>query len=287
MIALEDDTGLIEALSAIAPHKAGFWQMHVKTSLTLSACTEKPFGLSRAQVEEQILKTGLSQAAEVVAQRFNVDVVLSDQGATKHVTCPVDLESFCGLYSIASSGAYADTVWVSCFLAPESVYVSVVPRGTPLNDALRNFPAIAEFLDTHGGDQPAHLLTNTPIPLDTSCSHLTSLIYFPQQGCALGADDSWLFPFPVFNRQLSMRENTLDHPAPTPCSNCMACQRFCPSGIRPAFLYHHLEAGDEEEAAELGLDRCIQCGWCSHVCPSNLPLAQTIINAAEKGGETE
>jgi ferredoxin len=286
MVPVGDDAGLVEALSAIAPHKAGFWQTRATTSLIVATRTAEPFGLSRAQVEEHILKTGLLQAAEAVAQRFGVDVVFEES----ENACPVDLESFCGLYSIATTGAYADAVLVSCFLAPESVYVSYVARGTPLGTALRSFPVIAEYLSDHAGDQPAHLLTGTPLPLDTPCSHLTSLIHFPQDGYALGANDSWLLPFPVFNRRLSMREGTPCKSSPVPCSNCMACERFCPAGIRPAFIYHHLQADDPEGAAAFGLDACIQCGWCSHVCPSALPLAQTIIAEAGKckeGGDSE
>jgi len=202
--------------------------------------------------------------------------------------CPVDLESFCGLYSIATTGAYADAALISCFLAPEAVYVSRVPRGIPLADALQCFPAIASRLEA--GDQPAHLLSGIPLFPDTPVSHLTSLIHFPQDGVELSADDSWLFPFPTFNRQLSMREKSRCRTKSTPCSNCMACQRFCPAGLQPSFLHHHLLADDEDAATELGLDLCIQCGWCSHVCPSALPLAQTIIAATVpcgKGGDPE
>lgn len=280
LIAIGNDVGILEILSTVAPHKAGFWQANHSTSLGVATRTTEPFGLSRTQVEERILKTSLLKAAEAVARRFGVEVVL-DTKADESGACPVDLESFCGLHSIAVNGNFADAVLVACFIAPETVYVSRVPRSTPLADALRHFPAIAKRLDS--GNLPAHLLTGAPLSPDTPCSHLTSLIHFPQDGYELGADDSWLFPFPVFNRRLAMREKTQCSSGPTPCSNCMACQRYCPAGIRPAFLYHHLEADDAEGAEELGLDACIQCGWCSQVCPSSLPLAQTIIESRKDG----
>ncbi len=281
LTAVGTDAGLIEALSAVAPHKTGFWQANRSTSLVVAPHTAEPFGLSLAQIEERILKTSLPKAAEAVARRFGVEVVL-DAKASESDACPVDLESFCGLYSIAVDGNFADAVLVTCFIAPETVYASRVARGTPLKDALQSFPAIASRFNA--GEISAHLLSGIPLPPDTPCSHLTSLIHFPQDGTILGANDSWLLPFPTFNRRLSMCEGSRSNSSPAPCSNCMACSRFCPAGIRPSFLHHHLLADDEDTAADLGLGLCIQCGWCSFVCPSNLPLAQTIIEN-RKGGD--
>ncbi|HWL94265.1 MAG TPA: 4Fe-4S dicluster domain-containing protein [Phycisphaerae bacterium] len=63
---------------------------------------------------------------------------------------------------------------------------------------------------------------------------------------------------------------------PTRCIRCGWCVEDCPVGIVPPDLLH-LEARTTCSPLDLAhLKACIDCGLCTHICPSQLPLAQTI-----------
>lgn len=60
-----------------------------------------------------------------------------------------------------------------------------------------------------------------------------------------------------------------------PCIKCGECVESCPMGLNPSAL--GMLAGRREYermAAELHLGDCFECGCCTYVCPSNLPLVQ-------------
>jgi electron transport complex protein RnfC len=62
-----------------------------------------------------------------------------------------------------------------------------------------------------------------------------------------------------------------------PCINCGECIRACPATIQVNMLVRFLEANQYEEAAEsYDLHSCIECGLCSFVCVSRIPIFQYI-----------
>jgi len=62
-----------------------------------------------------------------------------------------------------------------------------------------------------------------------------------------------------------------------PCINCGDCVRACPADIQINLLVRFLEAGQYEAAAEsYDLLSCIDCGLCSFVCVSKIPIYQYI-----------
>lgn len=76
----------------------------------------------------------------------------------------------------------------------------------------------------------------------------------------------------------------LDPPAnaPVPCIRCGWCVEDCPVGLDPTALIH-LEAEETCRSEDLNhLRACVDCGLCSHVCPSQLPLAQSIWRARQR-----
>ena len=65
-----------------------------------------------------------------------------------------------------------------------------------------------------------------------------------------------------------------------PCTNCGGCIRVCPANIQINLLVRFLEAGLYEEAADqYDLYSCIECGLCSYVCVSGMPIFQYIKSA--------
>ncbi|WP_457666727.1 electron transport complex subunit RsxC [Thiolapillus sp.] len=60
-----------------------------------------------------------------------------------------------------------------------------------------------------------------------------------------------------------------------PCIKCARCVSACPMHLNPAQLGQLANAGQYEEMAQrYNLNHCFECGCCSYVCPSNIPLVQ-------------
>lgn len=60
-----------------------------------------------------------------------------------------------------------------------------------------------------------------------------------------------------------------------PCIRCASCLKACPIGLNPSVLGALARKGEYEEmAASYHLFDCFECGACSYVCPSNIPLVQ-------------
>lgn len=60
-----------------------------------------------------------------------------------------------------------------------------------------------------------------------------------------------------------------------PCISCAKCLEACPMELNPSYLgklaYKHRY---QEMAESYHLNDCFECGCCSYVCPSNIPLVQ-------------
>jgi Na+-translocating ferredoxin:NAD+ oxidoreductase subunit C len=65
-------------------------------------------------------------------------------------------------------------------------------------------------------------------------------------------------------------------PNPDPCIRCSWCLEGCPTRVHPAALLEAAQRNDMAMADRYGLDACIECGICSYICPSKLPLLPSI-----------
>jgi len=63
------------------------------------------------------------------------------------------------------------------------------------------------------------------------------------------------------------------------CIRCAACIRDCPAGLMPTSISAYSKIGHWQDANVYGALDCIECGLCSYVCPSNIPLVQNIRRA--------
>jgi electron transport complex protein RnfC len=59
-----------------------------------------------------------------------------------------------------------------------------------------------------------------------------------------------------------------------PCIRCSSCLDACPVYLNPSQLGTLARSGRYEEMLDLHLMDCMECGSCSYVCPSNIPLVQ-------------
>jgi len=63
------------------------------------------------------------------------------------------------------------------------------------------------------------------------------------------------------------------------CVRCARCIDVCPMLIYPTLIAQYGERGRTEEAQKYGALECHECGACTYVCPSRIPLVQWIRRA--------
>ncbi len=59
-----------------------------------------------------------------------------------------------------------------------------------------------------------------------------------------------------------------------PCIRCLRCVDACPVYLNPSRLGALAKTRDYEGMLEYHVMDCVECGSCSYVCPSNIPLVQ-------------
>lgn len=64
-----------------------------------------------------------------------------------------------------------------------------------------------------------------------------------------------------------------------PCIMCSTCIENCPVGIDPVLIAKAQRARDKDTLLTLDVNKCIECGICSYVCPSKIPLTEEIRKA--------
>jgi Na+-translocating ferredoxin:NAD+ oxidoreductase RnfC subunit len=66
------------------------------------------------------------------------------------------------------------------------------------------------------------------------------------------------------------------HVVAEPCIRCGWCAQTYPTVVQPAGLLEAAQRKDLAMADRFGLGACMECGICSYMCPSHLPLLQGI-----------
>jgi electron transport complex protein RnfC len=133
-----------------------------------------------------------------------------------------------------------------------------IPIGTPLRFALEEVGTTEEATRVLlGGPMMGQAVGNLDIPITKGISGVIALP---------GSD-----PRPVY-----------------PCIRCARCLNACPLDLNPAELGELARAGEHQRMAEaLHLNDCFECGACSFVCPSHLPLVQEFRAAKQHLRRTE
>ncbi|WP_084052060.1 electron transport complex subunit RsxC [Desulfonispora thiosulfatigenes] len=60
------------------------------------------------------------------------------------------------------------------------------------------------------------------------------------------------------------------------CVRCAKCVDQCPMFLEPTTIVQRVKASEIDDALEVGLMDCIECGLCSYGCPARIPLTQYI-----------
>lgn len=153
----------------------------------------------------------------------------------------------------------------------------ITRRGAPIRLLAGNFPSGS--LITTGR------FNGRQVDLDTHLGFFeTTLNILPDAP----ADEMFGFLRPGLNKPtvsraflscLVDREVQLDgtlHGEERACINCSYCEDICPVDLMPSFIMKALHGDDIEEALQLGLLDCCQCGLCSFTCPSKIELTRIL-----------
>ncbi|MBW1616126.1 MAG: 4Fe-4S dicluster domain-containing protein [Deltaproteobacteria bacterium] len=137
------------------------------------------------------------------------------------------------------------------------------------------------FVKKDGSKLLAKARIGTPIKnlcaaCDTAIDNNDRLIIGgPMTGSAIYTDD-----YPILNKTDAVIVQAADNISLTsdyPCINCGTCVAACPARLSVNMIVRYLEAGLYEVADdEYDLSACIECGLCSYVCISKIPIFQYI-----------
>lgn len=61
-----------------------------------------------------------------------------------------------------------------------------------------------------------------------------------------------------------------------PCVRCSSCIDHCPAFLSPTAIARQVKNHHFDALNPLGISACIECGTCSYVCPSHIPLLDYI-----------
>lgn len=67
-----------------------------------------------------------------------------------------------------------------------------------------------------------------------------------------------------------------------PCIQCGYCSEVCPVAIMPTVIDRYIKLGINENLLRYGIFNCIECNLCSYVCPSKVLLGQHLKEAKIK-----
>lgn len=127
----------------------------------------------------------------------------------------------------------------------------VVPLGTPLSFILdyAGAPGVTAKQIVLGGPMMGQAAASLDVPVTKGISGV--LVLRPEQLAAGAARKTY------------------------PCIKCAECVESCPMGLNPSQL-GMLAAKREYDlmGSHYHLGECFECGCCSYVCPSNIPLVQ-------------
>jgi len=126
----------------------------------------------------------------------------------------------------------------------------MVPIGTPLRFILKQlgFHGTAQHL-IMGGPMMGGTVSSLDVPITKGCGGILVLTEQDTQG------------------KIAARSH--------PCISCGSCVDACPMHLNPCELGKRAYKHRYDEMAEsFHLNDCFECGCCSYVCPSSIPLVQ-------------
>jgi ferredoxin len=167
--------------------------------------------------------------------------------------------------------------------------VSVTLFGTKEHRWIADGPVtVVEIAGQAGIDPDEYIFADHPFAgevlsidteIDDLCAH--ELLIFPKEKNRKNSRRSSLIrdfvsKFVPSEQKIGEIFEVTDLYANNPCQKCLKCVSICPENLSPFMLSAISDRGSLKEAMELQVDRCSDCGLCSSVCPSRIPLMHNI-----------
>ena len=174
------------------------------------------------------------------------------------------LDVRCAVFNVATVYAIHDALFQGRPLTHRAVTVTGgavtrprnmwVPIGTPLRYLLETCGGLREEADRilTGGPMMGVALQDLEAPVTKDTNSLV---------CLTG----W--------------EHKPDTPAGV-CIRCGKCVAACPMHLAPTLIRRALEERDLKRLSRCHLEDCNACGCCSFICPAQIPLVETVAQAA-------
>jgi len=160
----------------------------------------------------------------------------------------------------------------------EESYFVKVRVGTPLRHIVPSVADPTENRYIYGGIMTGTVCSDPSLPVDRSASSIAILrenrdkqfLFFLKPG-----SDRSSFSNAFLSSLLPKRTRKIDtnlNGEYRPCIYCNYCESVCPVNLMPYLLSKYITHNMLEEASKYRILACIDCGLCTYVCPSKIPL---------------
>lgn len=212
--------------------------------------------LSERESSARVLEVGTKYPQSAVPQLLR---------SVQHKEIPYgkdERELSCFVLGAATAYATAEAVLYGKPCVERVVTVAGGGITRPGNVKVRLGTSFREVIDECGGliDSPVHIVSGDPLT-----GFEVSNLDIPVSKTTRGI--------------LALTQSEIREAERRNCIGCGRCVRACPMGLEPQRLYKLIEHGRQSKAEAHGLNACTECGCCSHVCPSRIPLMQRIAEA--------
>ena len=170
--------------------------------------------------------------------------------------------------------------------AAKAIHARVVP-GYPIEAIRSSYVEGDPVRIVNGGALSGAALGDEQHGVDVECLGLTMLpenterefLAFAQPGFGKHAFTRTFAS--VLRPMFRERYSTAVRGEPRPCVQCGSCSRACAAGLTPFLIAHLADRKRLDDAAGIGLGKCLNCGLCSYVCLSKRENSQTIFDAID------